>query len=65
MENEFACHKLVDAIGDLALAGAVLHGRFVAHRSGHSLNNRLLRALFAEIAKRQGAETRRLEAVAA
>ena len=48
MENEFACHKLLDAVGDLALAGASLHGRFVAHRPGHGLNNRLLRALFAQ-----------------
>ena len=47
MANEFANHKLVDAVGDLALAGARLHGRFVAHRTGHDLNNRLLRALFA------------------
>jgi UDP-3-O-[3-hydroxymyristoyl] N-acetylglucosamine deacetylase len=48
MENEFASHKLVDAVGDLALAGGMLHGRFVAHRPGHDLNNRLLRALFAD-----------------
>jgi UDP-3-O-[3-hydroxymyristoyl] N-acetylglucosamine deacetylase len=48
MVNEFASHKLVDAVGDLALAGGSLHGRFVAHRAGHGLNNRLLRALFAD-----------------
>lgn len=48
MPDEFARHKLMDAVGDLALAGAPLIGRFVAHRSGHTLNNRLLRALFAE-----------------
>jgi UDP-3-O-[3-hydroxymyristoyl] N-acetylglucosamine deacetylase len=48
MDSEFARHKLVDAIGDLALAGAALHGRFVAHRMGHALNNKLLRALFAQ-----------------
>lgn len=47
MNNEFANHKLVDAVGDLALAGGRLHGRYVAHRTGHDLNNRLLRALFA------------------
>jgi UDP-3-O-[3-hydroxymyristoyl] N-acetylglucosamine deacetylase len=46
--DEFVRHKLLDAVGDLALAGAPLHGRFVAHRSGHTLNNRLLRALFAD-----------------
>ncbi|HQT79444.1 MAG TPA: UDP-3-O-acyl-N-acetylglucosamine deacetylase [Rhodopila sp.] len=50
MDNEFASHKLVDAIGDLALAGGPLHARFVAHRTGHDLNNRLLRALFADAA---------------
>lgn len=48
MPDEFARHKLMDAVGDLALAGAPLVGRFVAHRSGHTLNNRLLRALFAD-----------------
>jgi UDP-3-O-[3-hydroxymyristoyl] N-acetylglucosamine deacetylase len=48
MRDEFARHKLLDAVGDLALAGAPLSGRFIAHRSGHSLHNRLLRALFAD-----------------
>ena len=48
--DEFVRHKMLDAVGDLALAGAALRGRFVAHRPGHALNNRLLRALFAEAA---------------
>ncbi len=48
MQDEFARHKLLDAVGDLALAGAPLAGRFIGHRSGHCLNNRLLRALFAD-----------------
>ncbi len=48
MANEFVRHKTLDAVGDLALAGAALRARFVAHRPGHSLNNRLLRALFAD-----------------
>jgi UDP-3-O-[3-hydroxymyristoyl] N-acetylglucosamine deacetylase len=48
MSDEFARHKLLDAVGDLALAGAPLCGRFIAHRSGHGLNNRLLRALFSD-----------------
>jgi UDP-3-O-[3-hydroxymyristoyl] N-acetylglucosamine deacetylase len=48
MANEFANHKLLDAIGDLALAGARLHGRLIAHRPGHDLNHRLLKALFAD-----------------
>ena len=45
MPDEFARHKLLDAVGDLALAGAPIRGRFLAHRSGHTLNNRLLHAL--------------------
>ena len=44
--DEFVRHKMLDAVGDLALAGMPIHGRFVAHRTGHALNNRLLRALF-------------------
>jgi UDP-3-O-[3-hydroxymyristoyl] N-acetylglucosamine deacetylase len=50
MESEFVRHKLLDAAGDLALAGGALHARFVAHRGGHKLNNRLLRAVFADSA---------------
>jgi UDP-3-O-[3-hydroxymyristoyl] N-acetylglucosamine deacetylase len=50
MRDEFVRHKLLDAVGDLALAGAPLRGRFVGHRTGHALNNRLLRALFADAA---------------
>ncbi len=46
--DEFVRHKLLDAVGDLALAGAPLRGRFTGHRSGHALNNRLLHALFAD-----------------
>jgi UDP-3-O-[3-hydroxymyristoyl] N-acetylglucosamine deacetylase len=46
--DEFVRHKLLDVVGDLALAGAPLRARFRGHRSGHALNNRLLRALFAE-----------------
>ncbi len=48
MNDEFVRHKLLDAVGDLALAGAPLLGRFIAHRTGHALNNRLLRAVFAD-----------------
>lgn len=44
--NEFARHKLLDAVGDLALAGGVIKGHFEGHCSGHAMNNRLLRALF-------------------
>jgi UDP-3-O-[3-hydroxymyristoyl] N-acetylglucosamine deacetylase len=48
MRDEFVRHKLLDAVGDLALAGTPLRARFVGHRTGHTLNNRLLRALFAD-----------------
>ena len=46
--DEFVRHKILDAIGDMALAGAPLIARFRGYRSGHALNNALLRALFAE-----------------
>jgi UDP-3-O-[3-hydroxymyristoyl] N-acetylglucosamine deacetylase len=48
MGDEFVRHKMLDAVGDLSLAGARLHGRFVGHRSGHRLNNLVLRALLAD-----------------
>ncbi|MER2520030.1 MAG: UDP-3-O-acyl-N-acetylglucosamine deacetylase [Bdellovibrionales bacterium] len=44
--NEFARHKLLDAVGDLALAGGVIRGHFEGRCSGHAMNNRLLHALF-------------------
>ncbi len=40
-------HKMLDAMGDLALAGGPILGRYVGNRSGHSMTNRLLRKLFA------------------
>ena len=40
-------HKMLDALGDLALAGAPLLGHYEGIRAGHSLTNTLLRALFA------------------
>ena len=46
--DEFVRHKILDAIGDMALAGSPLIARFVGRRSGHALNNALLRALFAD-----------------
>ena len=46
--DEFAKHKLLDAIGDLYLAGHPLLAAFSAHKSGHALNNALLRALLAD-----------------
>lgn len=47
-DDEFVRHKILDAVGDLYMAGGVLMGRFSANRSGHALNNQLLRALFAD-----------------
>jgi UDP-3-O-[3-hydroxymyristoyl] N-acetylglucosamine deacetylase len=46
--DEFVRHKILDAIGDMALAGYILIARFEGFKSGHSLNNRLLRALFSD-----------------
>jgi len=45
--DEFVKHKLLDAIGDLYLIGHPLIGYFSAHKSGHALNNRLLRTTLA------------------
>jgi len=45
-EDEFVRHKILDAIGDLYLLGHSLIGEFTGYKSGHELNNRLLRALF-------------------
>ncbi|HEY1721852.1 MAG TPA: UDP-3-O-acyl-N-acetylglucosamine deacetylase [Magnetospirillaceae bacterium] len=47
-EDEFVRHKILDAIGDLSLAGAPLIGHFRGVRCGHEMNNRLLRSLFAD-----------------
>ncbi len=47
-EDEFVRHKLLDAVGDLALAGRPLIARYEGVKAGHALNNRLLRALFAD-----------------
>jgi UDP-3-O-[3-hydroxymyristoyl] N-acetylglucosamine deacetylase len=48
--DEFVRHKVLDAIGDLYLVGHPLLGAFSAHKSGHALNNRLLRELLADAA---------------
>jgi UDP-3-O-[3-hydroxymyristoyl] N-acetylglucosamine deacetylase len=45
--DEFAKHKILDAIGDLHIVGHPLLAHYRAYRSGHALNNRLLRALLA------------------
>ena len=47
-EDEFVKHKILDAIGDLYLLGHSLIGAFYGYKSGHQLNNQLLRALRAD-----------------
>jgi UDP-3-O-[3-hydroxymyristoyl] N-acetylglucosamine deacetylase len=47
-EDEFVRHKILDAIGDLYLVGAPLLASYEAHKSGHGLNNLLLRELLAQ-----------------
>ena len=44
--DEAVRHKMLDALGDLALAGAPILGRYSGNRSGHAMKNALLRALF-------------------
>ncbi len=46
-QDEYVRHKMLDALGDLALAGAPLMGRFIGHKAGHAATNKLLRKLFA------------------
>lgn len=47
-DDEFVRHKVLDAVGDLYLAGAPILGHYHGERAGHGLNNQLLRALFAD-----------------
>jgi len=47
-DDEFVKHKMLDAIGDLYLLGYSLIGEYIGHKSGHELNNKLLRALLDE-----------------
>nr|WP_246384776.1 UDP-3-O-acyl-N-acetylglucosamine deacetylase [Gluconacetobacter asukensis] len=46
--DEFVRHKILDAVGDLYLTGRAINGVFTGHKSGHALNNRLLRTLLAD-----------------
>ncbi|MEM1287804.1 MAG: UDP-3-O-acyl-N-acetylglucosamine deacetylase [Pseudomonadota bacterium] len=47
-ENEFVRHKLLDAVGDLSLAGMPLQGRYRSHKGGHRLNFSMLKTLFSD-----------------
>lgn len=46
--DEFVRHKILDAVGDLYLAGHAILGAYEGYKSGHALNNKLVRALLAE-----------------
>ncbi|MGB2331928.1 MAG: UDP-3-O-acyl-N-acetylglucosamine deacetylase, partial [Litorivicinaceae bacterium] len=46
--DEFVKHKVLDALGDLYLAGRPIIGHYSGNRSGHALNNKLLRQLFSD-----------------
>jgi UDP-3-O-[3-hydroxymyristoyl] N-acetylglucosamine deacetylase len=48
--DEFAKHKILDAVGDMYMLGRPLIAAYTAHKSGHALNNKLLRALLADAA---------------
>ncbi len=48
IENEFVRHKILDAIGDMSLAGAPIIGHYYAYKAGHNLNQKLLKKLFSE-----------------
>ena len=47
-DDEFVKHKILDAIGDIYVAGHPLIGAYTAYKSGHALNNKLVRALLAD-----------------
>ena len=47
-QGEFVKHKILDAMGDLYVLGAPLLAHYIAEKSGHGLNNQLLRALLAD-----------------
>lgn len=47
-KDEPVRHKMLDALGDLALAGGPIRGRYVGHRAGHAMTNLLLRKLFSQ-----------------
>ncbi|MEG7524677.1 MAG: UDP-3-O-acyl-N-acetylglucosamine deacetylase [Chromatiales bacterium] len=47
-DNEFVRHKVLDAFGDLALAGVPIFGYYYAYKPGHSLNHALMKQLFSD-----------------
>jgi UDP-3-O-[3-hydroxymyristoyl] N-acetylglucosamine deacetylase len=63
MEDEFVKHKALDAVGDLYLLGRPLIGAFYGHKSGHALNNLLVRKLIADTAAWEEVTFDRIEAL--
>ncbi|MDP2811075.1 MAG: UDP-3-O-acyl-N-acetylglucosamine deacetylase [Rhodocyclaceae bacterium] len=63
--DEFVRHKVLDAIGDLYLVGHPLLAAFSAHKSGHAMNNRLLRELLADASAWEWASFEREDAIPA
>lgn len=47
-EDEFVRHKIVDVVGDMSLCGYRINGKFKGYKTGHSLNNKLLRKVFSD-----------------
>ena len=47
-EDEFVRHKILDAVGDLYLMGHILVGEYYGYKSGHDLNNKLIKKLYAD-----------------
>lgn len=63
MDDEFVKHKALDAVGDLYLMGAPIIGAFYGHKSGHELNNLLVRKLIADTSAWEEVTFDRLEAL--
>lgn len=63
MDDEFVKHKALDAVGDLYLLGKPLIGAFYGHKSGHALNNLLVRKLLAETGSWEEVTFDRIEAL--
>jgi UDP-3-O-[3-hydroxymyristoyl] N-acetylglucosamine deacetylase len=63
MDDEFVKHKALDAVGDLYLLGRPLIGAFFGHKSGHALNNLLVRKLIADTSAWEEVTFDRIEAL--
>jgi UDP-3-O-[3-hydroxymyristoyl] N-acetylglucosamine deacetylase len=63
MNDEFVMHKALDAVGDLYMLGRPLIGAFYGHKSGHALNNQLVRKLIADTSAWEEVTFDKLESV--